>query len=218
MAKLSFSGPVCNRDRIVKVLVAVIGVLICTGSALAGGGTVLPPCETPHGYSLSDIAVDTADYATGEDAGLSEPIPKVPFEILVAGIGEYTVKPGTMLYLPVYYADNSPPVLAGFPKDIRNQEKDAEFLDSAAFAAYDVTAFFVQVDGKTTILDDDYVVGVRTAPLPDAVPPGTPGGTDYIVSATFLTPLTPGEHTVGIGGLIDGEPVVFVSYTVTVRP
>jgi hypothetical protein len=28
----------------------------------------------------------------------------------------------------------------------------------------------------------------------------------------------PGEHTVGIGGIIDNKPVVFVSYTVTVKP
>ena len=31
-------------------------------------------------------------------------------------------------------------------------------------------AFIVQVDGKTTILDDDYIVGVKTAPLPDGRP------------------------------------------------
>jgi hypothetical protein len=47
---------------------------------------------------------------------------------------------------------------------------------------------------------------------------GTPAG-QYIVSAAFLAPLKPGKHTVGIGGIINGDPVVFVSYEVTVlRP
>jgi len=209
----------CNRDRAVKAFMAVLAVLACTAFALPGigkdrpecktpprSGEVLPPWENPHGYSLWDMAEETAAY--NEDP--SEPLPEVPFEVLVGGIADYTVRPGTMLYVPVYYADNAPPVLAGFPKDIRDQDADADFLASTALAAYDVTAFFVQVDGKTTVLCDDYTVGVKTKELPD-------GATDYIVSAAFLAPLTPGEHTVGIGGMIGGEPVVFVSYSVTVE-
>jgi hypothetical protein len=38
----------------------------------------------------------------------------------------------------------------------------------------------------------------------------------YISSGAFLTPLTPGEHTVAIGGIVNGAPVAFVSYNVTV--
>jgi len=190
-----------------KVLVAVVGVLTCTASALAEGGRVLPPDASPKGYCLEDMAVETAAY--NEDS--SEPLPEVPFEVLVGGIADYTVRPGTTLYVPVYYADNAPPVLAGFPKNIRDQDADADFLASTALAAYDVTAFFVQVDGKTTVLCDDYTVGVKTKKLPD-------GAADYIVAAAFLTPLKVGEHTVGIGGIIGGEPVVFVSYDVTVKP
>lgn len=146
MVSFSFSGAMCNCDRMLKVLVAAVGVLTCTPPALAGGGKVLPPDSTPKGYCLEDMAVETAAY--NEDS--SEPLPEVPFEVLVGGIADYTVKPGTMLYVPVYFADNAPPVLAGFPKDIRDQEADADFLASTALAAYDVTAFFVQVDGKTT--------------------------------------------------------------------
>jgi len=187
---------------------AVLGVLSCTASALAGGGRVLPPDATPKGYSLRDMAAETAAY--NEDQ--SEPYPDVPFEVLVGSIGEYTVRPGTALYVPIFYSDNAPPppTDAPFPRNIRDQDADADYLDSVAADLYGVTAFFVQVDDETTVLCDDHVVGVRTEELPD-------GADRYIVSAAFLTPLSPGEHSVGIGGVIDGEPVVFVSYTVTVE-
>jgi hypothetical protein len=41
--------------------------------------------------------------------------------------------------------------------------------------------------------------------------------THCIISAAFLTPLTPGEHTVAIGGVVNGAPVAFVTYHVTIR-
>jgi len=194
-----------TRDRIVKVFVAALGVFTGVASALAGGGNVLPATANPKGYSLSDIAVATADYNTDP----SSTPPNVPFEILV---GDTTVTPGTTIYLPIFFANDSPPVDPAFPTDIGDQAADAEYLlDTAG-----VEAFIVDVDGETTILNEDYIRGVTTAPM-------LGGGTHYIVSAAFLTPLTPGEHTVGIGGVLDvgpdddDEPVVFVSYNVTVR-
>ena len=197
MVKFSFSGHTRNRDRTVTVLMAVLAVLTCAALALAGGGKVLPPCD----LMLSYAAVETAAYNVGPRTGTP---PEVPFHILVA---DATVQSGTILYLPVFFADNAPPpTTLPFPKDIRDQDADADYLYSVA----GVAPFIVQVDGQTTILDDDYVVGVKTAPLPD-------GGNRYIVCAAFLMPLTPGEHTVGIGAVIDNEPVVFVSYTVTVK-
>ena len=183
---------------------------------VTGGGKVLPPDATPKGYSLSDMAVETAVYNTGEADGLTEPLPKVPFEVLVPEIADYTVKSGAMLYVPVYYADDSgPPSVPPFPKNISDQDEDADYLADVAYDDFGATDFFVQVDSdEPTILCDDYIVGVKTAALPD----GTPAGHDYIVAAAFLTPLTPGDHTIGIGGVIGGEPTVFVSYTVTVKP
>jgi hypothetical protein len=200
-----------NCDRIVKVVMAVLGVFTCTAYASAGGGNVLPSNANPKGYSLEQMAAATAVYNTGEDTGnpLTPPPPDVPFQILK---GDVTVKPGTMLYLPVFHADDSGGADPGFPTNINDQEACADFLGDLVLADYSVTAFIVQVDGHTTILDDDYIVGTKTAPLLD----GTPAGTNYIVSAAFLTPLTPGKHTVGFGGIIDGQPVVFVSYDVTV--
>jgi hypothetical protein len=205
----------CNRKRIASVFVAVLGVLTCTASARAqNGGNVLPSSANPKGYSLAEMAVDTAVYNTGITTGnpATPPPPDVPFEILVA---DTTVAPGTMIYLPVFYADDSGGAPPGFPADITDQEADADYLDSYALATYGVTSFIVQVDGKTTVLDDSYISGVTTAPLLD----GTPPGTHYIISAAFLTPLKPGTHTVAIGGIVGGVPVAFVSYQVTVaRP
>ena len=193
-----------TRDRIVKVVVAVLAVFTCTASALAGGGNVLPPDAQPKGYSLSDIAVATAAYNVENFLGNTSAPPNVPFEIIV---GDTTVKPGTMFYLPIFFADDSPPLASPFPTDIDDEDAIADYLYDTA----GVEAFVVQVDREITILDDDYISGVKTAPLPDG------GGTHYIVAAAFLTPLSPGKHSVGIGGVINGEPVVFVSYDVTVR-
>ena len=190
-----------------KIFLAILGVLTCTASALAGNGKVLPPWATPWGYSLWDMAVLTAVYNTGEADGLTEPLPRVPFHVLVA---DATLKPDTMLYLPVFYADDSgSPTTPPFPKDLSNQEEDSNYLLDMADedTGADIESFFVQVDSNTpTNLDDEYVVGVRTALLPD----GTPAGHHYIVSAAFITPLKPGKHTVGIGGISTASLVVFV--------
>jgi hypothetical protein len=173
------------------------------------GGYVLPPFAIPYGYSLFDMAEETAVYNVGIFVGDTPTPPDVPFEVLE---GDTTVSPGTILYVPIFFADNSPPLPSyGFPKNIADQEADADYLDFVVFTDYGVTAFFVQVDGENTILDDDYITGVKTAPLADG------GGNRYISTACFLSPLTRGAHTVGFGGIVDGAPVVFISHTVTVR-
>ena len=202
-----------NCARSVRVVTAILSTLIVAASARAGGGNVLPATATPGGYSLLDTARATAVYNTWFQAGFPAPpvnVPKVPFEVLIE---DTTVKPGTMLYLPIFVVDDSGGAPAGFPADVADQDADADFLDDFVFASFGVEAFIVQVDGRTTILDDSYVSGTTTAPLRD----GTPAGTHYIVSAAFLTPMTPGTHTVGIGGIIAGEPVVFETISVTVR-
>jgi hypothetical protein len=192
----------CNRDWTLKVFVAICGVFTYTASALAGGGNVLPPDAQVKGYSLSDAAAATADFNTGGGPA------NVPFVVLNS---DATVKPGTMLYVPVFFSDDSPPVPPGFPTDVGDQRVDADFLLGLVNTLFGVEDFLVEVDDETTVLSADYISGVKTAPLPDG------GGTQYIVSAAFLTPLTPGQHKVGIGGIIDDEPVVFVSYDVTVK-
>jgi hypothetical protein len=65
-----------------RVCVALLGVLACAGSALAGGGNVLPASAKPKGYSLSEMAVATAVYSSGITSGnpATPPPPDVPFE------------------------------------------------------------------------------------------------------------------------------------------
>jgi hypothetical protein len=200
------------RNRAVIVSAAILSVLTCAASAQHHGGKVIPSWATPKGYSLADMARATAVYNTGIQSGnpLTPPPPCVPFQILEADV---TLDPGTMLYIPVYYYDNSGGAPAGFPTHVADQRADAKFLASVVLGLYGVTDFIIQVDGHTTILDDDYTTGTKTAPLLD----GTPAGDEYIVAAAFVTPLRHGDHTVGIGGMIGGSPVVFVSYKVTVR-
>ena len=109
MAKFFFSGRTCNRDRIVRVLMCRPCCSPCAALWPAGGGKVLPPCE----FILWDTAVETAVYNVGPRTGTP---PKVPFHVLVA---DATVKPGTILYLPVFFADNAPPPTT--PPSPRNQ-------------------------------------------------------------------------------------------------
>jgi hypothetical protein len=203
-----------HRVRSMTLFVAVVGLLACTALATGGGGNVLPSSAKPKGYSLSQIAAATAVYNSGTTSGnpATPPPPDVPFEILAPPASDFTVSSGTMIYLPIFFWDDSGGAPPGFPTDITDQAADAAFLNSQALDLYGITAFIVQVDGETTVLDDSYIVGVTTPPLLD----GTPPGTHYIISAAFLTPLTPGVHTVALGGIVGGEPVAFISYNVTV--
>ena len=184
----------------------VFAVLLALVAAAQAGGNVLPSSAKPKGYSLTDAARATAVFNTGPHDAAP---PALPFYTLT---DDATVKPGTTLYVPVFYADDSGVVEGEFPADVNDQQADAAYLMGLVKNDFGVDAFIVVVDGKVTVLDDDYVAGTKTAPLQD----GPPFGTNYIVSGAFLTPLTPGTHTVGIGGIIDGEPVVFITDTVTV--
>jgi hypothetical protein len=195
------------------LFVAAIGMVLgAAGPALAGGGNVLPPGARAKGYSLAEMARITGPYVTGSLSGSPDtpPPPDVPFHIVV---GDATVRPGTMLYLPVFFVDDAGFALPGFPASVGDQAVDAAFLASLALSFFGATQNFVEVDGRITTLDAGYVSGVVSSPLLD----GTPTGSRYIVQAVFLTPLTPGQHTVAIGGIVGGKPVVFLSFALTVR-
>lgn len=199
-------------NRLARTLICSLAVCVFAMPALAGGGNVMPSNAKQKGYSLVDAAAATAVYNTGQMVGnpATPPPPNVPFHVLV---NDATVPAGTMLYRPIFVIDDSGGAIAGFPADVTDQNAVAAFMDAYIQAAFGVDEFIVVVDGKVTTLDDSYIVGTKTAPLLD----GVPAGTNYIVAGAFLSPLTPGTHTVGIGGMIDGIPVVFLSDTVTVR-
>ena len=199
-------GQVACGLRSYRFVMACLGLLVACAPALAGGGHVMPSQAKPDGYSLTDAAAATAVYNTGPR---NTAPPALPFFTLV---NDATVNPGTRLYVPVYFADDSAIPVPPFPTNVNDQKADAAYLMGLIGSQYGVTAFIIVVDGQVTVLDDSYIRGTTTAPLQD----GPPAGTHYIVSGAFLTPLTPGKHTIGIGGVIGGQPVTFVSYNVTV--
>ena len=196
------------------VFVATIGTALgvcCV--AFAGGGNVRPSRAKAKGYSLIEMAAITAyynSYFITFGPSPSNPPPDVPIQILVA---DATVSRGTWFYVPVYYADDAGGAPAGFPANIDDQAADAEFLENAVLTGYGISTLVVAVDGKVTRLDGSYISGV-TSPVP--LVDGSPPGSHYICSAAFLTPLSPGTHEVAVGGIIDGEPVLFLYYAVTV--
>jgi hypothetical protein len=196
-----------------------IAVLFCatltllTAMAVSVSAAVLPASATPLGYSLANLAQATAVYNTGIQANnpATPAPPNIPFQVVV---NNTTVGLNTYLYLPIFVGDDSAPVDPAFPASITNQATDAAYLDNVVKTGFNVSAFLVQVDGQTTVLDDSYITGVSTPTLLD----GTPGGTHYIVSAAVIEPLGLGDHTVSFGGLINGQPQIFGSSVVTVVP
>ena len=202
------------------MLLVLLALLVVASSASAagaakdtGGGNVLPPTAKPHGYSLTQAAATTAYFNVGPKT--PDTLPKnFPFVILHnGGDGTFTVKPGTMFYVPVVYVTDSPPILPGFP-DVTDPQavSDFYFSPSALGAEY----IRIEVDGKVTSLEPRYAVGAETPELPDT-------GNKYTVAAAFLTPLAPGSHTVTIsvrmtGNALGGGVFEFsLPYTVIVQ-
>ncbi|HWE92753.1 MAG TPA: hypothetical protein VG269_02160 [Tepidisphaeraceae bacterium] len=194
----------------VRTAMAMAMLAVCASGAPSQGikgGDVLPPDQS----MLSAAAGATAVFNSGGSS-----LPAVQYQILAGGAGDYTVNAGTLLYVPIFFADDSPPMaVPGFPRNLNDKHAVADYLIASidAFAGVnDVVATFVEVDGQTTILGNQYTVGVTTPSLPDG------GGTHYIVSGVFLAPLPPGTHTVGVGAVLsDGTPIGPPGYTVTVK-
>jgi hypothetical protein len=103
------------------------------------------------------------------------------------------VHPGTVFYVPIQEVDDSPPVLGTFPTSASTAA--SYWFDSSQLGG----SFFIMVDGHTTSLGDSYSVGpITTPPLQDG------GGTHIITIGVFLTPLSPGSHSVSIKARVDG--------------
>lgn len=143
----------------------------------------------------------------------------MPFQILYTSAtnpsNTFVVRPGTLVYVPLVFADDSPPILGDFPPEVTEQAAVAAyFFDQEQLGA---VVLDVVVDGTGTAVGPDSVVGVETPPLPDG------GGTHYIPVAVVLTPLTKGTHTVQIRGLLTGDALgggsfeFAETYTVMVR-
>jgi hypothetical protein len=188
--------------------------------AAPGGGVVLAPNQTPSGFALEDMARALAYFSTsGNDRAY---YPDTPFQVLyvqdpTTGTGRFDVGQDTKLFVPVAYADDSPQVLGDFPAD---EDRAKEYVFGRhELGGHDLE---IEVDGRVTTIGPGYVAGPVFAPgLLDG------GGSHYLQIGAFLSPLSPGTHTVKIRGIFDGAALAGVflggvdsfenTYTVTVR-
>src|SRR5262249_27247836 len=143
--------------------------------------------------------------------------PDTPFQILyISDTNSFTVRPGTMFFVPVVFIDDSPPILGAFPTD-------ADDIAAYVFGADQLGDHDLQivVDGKATTLGPGYAAGTHAPGLLDG------GGSNFIQIGAFLTPLSRGTHTVTIRGTFDGDAILdffggpfsfAITYTVVVAP
>jgi hypothetical protein len=165
--------------------------------AAQGGGNVLPAQAEPKDYSLFGLAKATAAFNTTDHSGMP---PDVPFQMLYWKTGNppIHVRPGTMLYVPIVYNSDSEPVVGNYP-DVTDRKALLEYWYSQK--EFGAVYTNITVDGQTTSLGPDYLVGVKfgTA-LPD-------GAKQYMTVAAVLTPLPKGQHTVEINSLATGDAI-----------
>jgi hypothetical protein len=187
------------------MLLAVAGALLTATTAFAqDGGQVLPPTAAPHGVSLAEMAELTGFFNTGSRDPTT--LPDTPFQILYVPPNTtaddpppvFTVRPGTMLYVPVVYSDDAPPIIGDLPDDVTDQAAVANY----SFDPDELGAEYLEivVDGQVTSLGPGYAVGAVTA-LAD-------GGSRYTTVAAFLTPLAKGAHTVQIRARFTGAALL----------
>jgi hypothetical protein len=138
--------------------------------------------------------------------------PDTPFQILFAdpdsfafdldgdvltqtGSNTFTVKAGTAFYMPMFNADDSPPVLGNFPTT-SSDAVDYVFGEDQ-FGLENVE---VVIDGQATDIGQAYVVGpIETPPLNNG------GGTHIITVGVFLPPLPVGTRTVSFSLQLTGD-------------
>jgi hypothetical protein len=119
-----------------------------------------------------------------------------PPGLLCKGTNIFNVPRGSFLYVPLAFADDSPPIIGTFPTS-PSKVVNYWFESSQLGGSQSIV-----VDGQTTSVGMSYVVGpITTQPLPDG------GGTHMVTVGVFLTPLTPGSHTVSIDARFDGAAV-----------
>jgi hypothetical protein len=151
------------------------------------------------------MANATAFFNTGDHS--VDTYPNTPFQILYVPKGggpqpyTFEVSPGTMLYVPIFFSDDSPPVIGDFP-NVNNRQAVLSYV----YSPMELGAIYIKVfvDGTENSLSSDYVFGVGPVNLGDGA------GTQYIGFAAFLTPLNKqaSPHTVEITGSLDGAALL----------
>src|SRR3989442_1529890 len=154
-----FSSIMARQPRVaVAVLVVAMGLALFQAPAFAAGGVVLPPTAMPNGFSLTKVAVATAQFNTSDHSGAQ---PSIPFQMLfTTSTNTFTVRNGTRFYVPLAQADDSPPILGDFPTS--SIQANGYFFGSSQLGGHD---FKIIVDGTATRVGSDFLVGpVKTPP------------------------------------------------------
>lgn len=165
------------------------------------GGIVIPAMAEPKGFSLKRLAAATAAFNVTDRSGAvptainGRPFFQGLYTSADNPTNTFNVPQATWLYVPVIFADDSPPIIGNFP-DVNDRNALVNYVYSHKELGVIYTN--ITVDGKVIPLNEDYLVGVKVAPLPDG------GGTQYLTVAAILTPFKIGQHTVEISSLVTG--------------
>lgn len=192
---LAFASKFLRNSR--HGLCALLAIFVTFGLApavQAGPGKVLPPSATPHGYSITDMAAEVANFsASGNDPSF---YPDTPFQIIYRRPGNtFTVSPGTFFYVKFFFVDDSEPVIGDWPEDA--SEAEDYIFGSTQIGAHDLE---IEIDGLVTSLDDPGYIG---GPVPTLDSPD--GSNNLIQLGAFVSPLKKGTHTLTIRGVLDGD-------------
>lgn len=209
-----------------RVSIAALVLATAGATASAHEPPFLPPHATPHGISLADMAGAIALFTTSFNDPAQAPTGAItltsPFQVLyqdpanatfvasgggvtVIASNRFQVRPGTTFYLPIWNADDSPPIVpcpaslcGGEPFPVDRHQALGYFFDPTAAGG----DFEVVIDGRVHPVSHRYVAGpVTTPPLLDG------GGTHIITVGVFVRPLEPGRHTVEIRGGVYGQAI-----------
>jgi hypothetical protein len=187
-------------------LAFALGYAAPSGAA-TGGGRVLPPQARVFGYSLSDMASETALFTFTENDPAN--YPDTPIQVLYADLNtfeatevdgcthvtlsnEFTTSVRTFYYVPILNNSDIPPLHGVFPTTAA--ESRAHFFGPNGFAGQ----YEVVVDGSATPVGPAFAVGPVAAPLESL------GGSRVDTLGVFLAPLRPGTHTVVVRGTLTG--------------
>lgn len=184
----------------------VLAGLVLTSSPVGANSALAPvlgPSAAPEGISLTQMAAITASFNVSDHldcALLKQPTPGIQMLYLYGGAStsNFDVSEGTYLYLPVAFADDSPPITGDFPRfSIQTPPYVFDLMEIHG-------TFLVVVDGvpyrnlSNILTGAGYAVGPVSGPLPDK-------GNNYIVVAEFLRPLPVGTHHITVTVYQDGD-------------
>jgi hypothetical protein len=199
------TGATTRRLRRLSLFSAVASLLLAAGlggastaSAAVHDGGVLPASSPNHGWTLERAITATSAWNSGPR---TSPPPATPFQILfVTDAGQssrvgngtvvrhrhsFSVPAGTTFFLPVAFADDSPPVAGTFPTT--HTQALGYWYGKNALGTRLAS---IAIDGRSTPLSHDYLVGPLRARLSDG------SGKHVVEEAAFLSQLPKGHHVI----------------------